>query len=77
MHVMESASVSTAIQGHPQYSCRVFYHQSRDFGEVYFDTSVVEDRTTLEQYDWSPGLFDISEAVYCFAEEKAWEVATA
>ena len=77
MNTMEGASVATVIQGHEQYRCRVFYHQSRDFGKVYFDTSVVEDRATLCQYDWAPGLFDISEAVYRFAEEEALEVATA
>ena len=77
MNTMESASVSTVIQGHERYAVKVRYHQSRDFKRTYFDVGVVVDRMTMEEYEYTPGLFGISEGVYVAGEDEAWEVATA
>ena len=77
MNVMESASVSTVIQGHPRYSAKVYYHQSRDFKQAFFDIGVVVDRRTMDEEEYTPGLHGISEGVYVAAEDEAWEVASA
>ena len=77
MDTMEGASVSTIIQGHPRFAAKVYYHQSRDFKLAYFDAGVVVDRMTMEEYEYTPRLFGISEGVYVAAEDLAWEVATA
>lgn len=69
------ASVESVIAGHPRYACRVYYHEA--LGHATFDTSVIVDRRIDEEYDYRPGMFGVSEAVFCVAEEEAWEALEA
>ena len=70
---MEPTSVQTVIQGHPRYACRLYYHAG--MGTVWHDSTVIVDRRIDEEYDWTPGMFGISEPVFVAAEDEAFEVA--
>ena len=76
MTTMESASEEIIIQGHERFKAKVYFHHSRDFKLAYFDIGVVLDRRTMEEYEYTPGLFGISEGVYVAAEDESWEVAS-
>ena len=77
MKTMDSMSAESVIQGHPRYSAKVYFHQSRDFGKAYFDAGVLLDRQTRVEVEYVPGLYGIGEGVYVAAEDTAFEVATA
>ena len=70
---MTEGSVQTVIQGHTRYAARVYYHG--EMGTVYHDSTVIVDRRIDEEYDWTPGMFGISEPVFVAAEDSAFEGA--
>ena len=76
METMHSDSAQSVIDGHPRYACRVYYHHSEDYGEFIFDSSVIVDRRTDEEYDYSPRKFGVSEPVFAVAEDTAWEAVS-
>ena len=77
MRSMFQGSCQTIIAGHDgRYAARVYFHASEDFGLAIYDTDVVVDLETGDEFRFTPAC-PVSEGSYVFATDEAWESVSA